>query len=184
MAIHRSANNWTLQRRFFASFVPILDFIHALSYVFAAALTGRSFAVGWACYEQWIQWVWQGQVIKVIAALQERQAEVGFPADDDIESSPPKVVDRTLRYLQNQQDKMRYDEYRQQGLPVTSSHIESVVKQINQRVKGTEKFWSEDGSEDMLQLRADYLSDGEPLQQFCQRRQDSATGQRRHRRVG
>jgi hypothetical protein len=179
-----SANNWTLQRRFFASFVPILDFIHALSYVFAAAFTGRNFAVGWACYEQWIQWVWQGQVTKVIAALQERQAEVGFPADDDIESSPPKVVDRTLRYLQNQQDKMRYDEYRQQGLPVTSSHIESVVKQINQRVKGTEKFWSEDGSEDMLQLRADYLSDGEPLQEFCQRRQATATGQRRHRRVG
>jgi len=26
-----SANNWTLQRRFFGSFVPVLDFIHALS---------------------------------------------------------------------------------------------------------------------------------------------------------
>jgi hypothetical protein len=26
-----SSNNWTLQRRFFGSFVPILDFIHALS---------------------------------------------------------------------------------------------------------------------------------------------------------
>ena len=179
-----SANNWTLQRRFFASFVPILDFIHALSYVFAAALTGRSFAVGWACYEQWIQWVWQGQVAKVIAALQERQAEVGLPAKDDAESSPPKVVERTLRYLQNQQDKMRYDEYRRQGLPITSSHIESVVKQINQRVKGTEKFWSEEGSEAILQLRADYLSDGEPLQEFQRRRQAAATGQRPHRRAG
>jgi hypothetical protein len=179
-----SANNWTLQRRFFASFVPILDFIHALSYVFAAALTARSFAVGWACYQQWIQWVWQGQVAKVIAALQERQLEVGLPAEDDTESSAAKVVDRTLRYLQNQQDKMRYDEYRQQGLPITSSHIESAVKQINQRVKGTEKFWSEDGSEAILQLRADYLSDGEPLQDFWQRRQAGATGQRPHRRTG
>src|SRR5262249_2386445 len=27
-----SANHWSLQRRFFGSFVPILDFIHALSY--------------------------------------------------------------------------------------------------------------------------------------------------------
>jgi hypothetical protein len=179
-----SANNWMLQRRFFASFVAILDFIHALSYVFAAAVAGRSFAVGWACYQQWIQWVWQGQVARVIAALQERQVEVGLPADEDAESSPAKVVDRTLRYLQNQQDKMRYDEYCQQGLPITSSHIESVVKQINQRVKGTEKFWSEDGSEAILQLRADYLSDGEPLQDFWQRRQAAATGQRRHRRAG
>lgn len=45
-----SANNWRLQRRFFGSFVPILDFIHALSYVFAAAMAGRRFAAGWACY--------------------------------------------------------------------------------------------------------------------------------------
>src|SRR5215468_1514289 len=52
-----SANNWTLQRRFFGSFVPILDFIHALSYVFAAATAGRKFAEGWACYREWISWV-------------------------------------------------------------------------------------------------------------------------------
>src|SRR5262249_3710580 len=31
-----SANHWRLQRRFFGSFTPILDFIHALSYVYAA----------------------------------------------------------------------------------------------------------------------------------------------------
>ena len=41
-----SANNGTLRRRFFGSFVPILDFIHALSYVFAAAMAGRRFAGG------------------------------------------------------------------------------------------------------------------------------------------
>ncbi len=62
-------NNWKLRRRFFGSFVPILDFIHALSYVFAAAMAGRKFGVGWACYREWIAWVWQGQVARVIAAL-------------------------------------------------------------------------------------------------------------------
>ena len=36
-----SDNNWTMWRNHFSSFVPILDFIHALSYVFAAALAGR-----------------------------------------------------------------------------------------------------------------------------------------------
>jgi hypothetical protein len=179
-----SANNWTLQRRFFGSFVPILDFIHALSYVFAAAMAGKNFALGWTCYQQWIRWVWQGQVALVIAALETRQAEVGLPAKDESETSPRVVVDRTLRYLRNHQDKMHYDQYRQQGLPITSSHVESVVKQINQRVKGTEKFWSEEGSEAVLQLRADYLSDGQPLETFWQRRQAAATGQRRYRRAG
>jgi len=61
--------------------------------------------------------------------------------------------------------------------------MESVVKQINQRVKGTEKFWSEEGSEALLQLRADQLSDGEPLEAFWKRRQAASTGQRRYRRA-
>ena len=179
-----SANNWTLQRRFFGSFEPILDFIHALSYVFAAATAGRKFAAGWACYREWIRWVWQGKVGLVIAALHERQAELGLPGKDETETSPRQVVSKTVMYLENHQDKMKYDAYRKDGLPITSSLMESAVKQINQRVKGSEKFWSEPGSEAVLQLRADQLSDGEPLAAFWQRRQAAATGQRRYRRTG
>ena len=62
-----------------------------------------------------------------------------------------------------------------------SSHVESVIKQINYRVKGTEKFWSESGAEAILQLRADYLSDTKPLREFWRRRQAAMTGQRRYR---
>jgi hypothetical protein len=179
-----SANNWKLQRRFFASFVPILDFIHALSYVFAAALAGRKFAAGWVCYRQWIGWVWQGDVSLVIAALQQRQTELGLPEKGESETSPRQVVSKTLTYLRNQQDKMKYADYRRAGLPITSSLMESTVKQIGERVKGTEKFWSERGSEPILQLRADQLSDGEPLEEFWDNRQAAATGQRPYRRVG
>lgn len=179
-----SANHWRLQRRFFGSFVPILDFIHALSYVYAAATAGRPRAAGWACYRQWIGWVWQGRVAAVLAALQARQAELGLPEEDEAETSPRPVVARALTYLRNQQGKMRYDEYRRQGLPLTSSLMESVVKQVNRRVKGTEKFWSEDGAEAILQLRADQLSDDQPLETFWQRRQEAATGQRSYRRAG
>lgn len=128
--------------------------------------------------------MWQGRVAEVVAALEVRQAELGLPEEDEPETSPRRLVAQTLTYLRNHQDKMHYDDYRRQGLPITSSHVESVVKQINHRVKGTEKFWSEDGSEAVLQLRADYLSDGEPLEAFWQRRQEAATGQRRYRRVG
>jgi hypothetical protein len=177
-----SANNWTVQRRFFGSFVPILDFIHALSYVFAAATAGQKFAQGWACYREWIGWVWQGKVSLVIAALSQRQAELGLPGKDEAETNPRQVVSKTLTYLENHQDKMHYDAYRKDGLPISSSLMESAVKQINQRVKGSEKFWSEAGSEAVLQLRADQLSDGEPLADFWQRRQATATGQRRYRR--
>jgi hypothetical protein len=98
--------NWTLHKRSFAQFVPILDFIHALSYVYAAATAGQTEEVGWACYQKWIQWVWQGQVAQVIAALAERQRQIGIPDQSDGPTTPRRVVAKTLTYLQNHQDKM------------------------------------------------------------------------------
>jgi hypothetical protein len=178
-----SENNWTIWRNYFSSFVPILDFIHALSYVFAAAMAGRKFAEGWSIYEQWIRWVWRGEVAQVIAALAQRQLELGLPQEDDGETSARQVVAQALTYLQNHQSQMKYAEYRQQGLPITSSYVESAVKQFNQRVKGTEKFWSEEGAEAILQLRADHLSDDEPLGRFWQTRQAEQTGQRPYRKA-
>jgi hypothetical protein len=178
-----SENNWTMWRNHFSSFVPILDFIHALSYVFASATAGRSFADGWSCYVRWIEWMWQGQVEQIIAELAARQSELGMPAQDEADTSPRQVVARALTYLQNHKDKMRYADYRCQGLPIMSSYVESAVKQFNFRVKGTEKFWSEVGSEGVLQLRADDLSDDEPLPAFWQRRQTASTGQRPYRQA-
>jgi hypothetical protein len=172
-----SDNVWTVWRNHFSSFVPILDIIHAISYLFAAALAARTFAVGWPCYERWITWAWQGDVAKVIVELAQRQAELGLPAKEDGETHPRVVVSTALGYLQHHQDKMRYQDYRRQGLPITSSYVESAVKQFNQRVKGTEKFWTEAGAEALLQLRADYLGTPDVIADFWQTRQDNATGQ-------
>jgi hypothetical protein len=150
--------------------------------VFAAAVAGKTFAAGWTCYQAWITLVWQGKVGEVITALQGRQAELGVPGAEEPETSPAQVVSKTLSYLENHQDKMKYAEYRREGLPITSSLMESAVKQINQRVKGSEKLWSEAGSEPVLQLRADQISDEAILEDFWQGRQAAATGQRPYRR--
>ena len=74
---------------------------------------------------------------------------------------------------------MKYAEYRRAGLPITTSHVESTIKQMNHRVKGSEKFWSESGAEAILQLRADLLSETAPLDDFWDRRQANITGERR-----
>jgi hypothetical protein len=173
---------WRVWQARFSSYVPILDFIHAMSYVYAAAKALAADPVaGWTLYAKWITWVWQGQVSQVIAELQSWQGQHGQPAKGEAETSPRSVGNKTLKYLVNNQDKMKYDEYRTQGLPIVSSLVESMVKQIGRRVKGTEKFWGEEGAEAILQLRADYLSDGEVMEQFWQRRQATATGQRSYR---
>jgi hypothetical protein len=174
--------NWGIWERNFKhlKFVPILDFIHALTYVYAAAMAGRTAEEGGPVYLRWITCVWQGQVSQVITELAARSAELGPPPADASETDPRQIVAGTLGYLANQQSRMNYAEYRRQGLPVTSSHIESTVKQINRRVKGSEKFWTAEGGEALLQLRADQLSDTQPLSVYWQRRARSATGTRHY----
>jgi hypothetical protein len=173
-------SNWGIYEREFKhqGYIPILDFIHALTYVFAAAMAGRSREEGGVFYVRWITWVWQGEVVRVIAELAQRAVELGAPPPDAAETDPRQIVAKTLTYLTNQQSRMNYPSYRQAGLPITSSHIESTVKQINQRLKGSEKFWSESGGEALLQLRADQLSDTAPMLMFWIRRAQRATGTR------
>ena len=66
---------------------------------------------------------------------------------------------------------MKYPEYRQQGLPTTSALMESLVKEINIRVKGTEKFWNDGASgEAILQIRAAALGDDDRLTEFLSNR--------------
>lgn len=177
------AANWGIWKREFKhlGFVPILDFIHALTYVFAAALAGRARGEGGPVYLRWITWVWQGEVTRVIAELASRAVELGAPPADAAETDPRQIVAETLTYLINQQSRMNYPVYRRLGLPLTSSHIESTIKQMNQRVKGSEKFWTQQGGEALLQLRADQLSDTAPLDVFWIRRARKATGTRNYR---
>jgi hypothetical protein len=172
--------NWTIWEKHFKhlKFVPILDFIHALTYVYASAMAGRRNDEGWPIYTRWIRWIWEGQVATVIAQLAERQKELGLPPEDASETDPRQIVCDALTYLQNQQARMKYPEYRKQGLPITSSHMESTIKQLNERIKGSEKFWSGRGGEAVLQLRADMLSDSEPLVPFWAARATAATGTR------
>jgi len=164
--------NWTIQRKHFSHATPILDLMHALSYAFSAALAVPEKDV----YRRWADWIWRGEVDRVISALRERQLQIGPPPAEASPTDPRKRVDRALTYYEYHRLRMNYPEYRRLGLPLTSSHIESTIKQINRRVKGTEKFWSQSSSEAVLQLRADYLSDSAPLVSFRLRHQASQTG--------
>jgi hypothetical protein len=175
---------WTLWQQHFKpfGFVAILDIIHALTYVYAAATAGQSRGAGWEVYVRWITWIWQGQVTQVLAELSQRQQDLGLPTEAEGSTSVRRIVSEALTYLQNQSGKMNYPEYRKQGLPITSSHIESTVKLLNHRVKGSEKFWSEAGAEALLQLKADTLSDTGHWNHFWHARPSTLTGARTYAR--
>ena len=163
-----SSTNWGVWRKYFSDYTPILDFVHALMYVYAAAMAGRSANEGWLHYRDWAQWLWSGEIDRLLAAIQQRCQELGVPEEKET-GTPRAQVASSWEYLTNQRQRMKYNEYRQQGLPMTSSPIESTIKQINRRIKGTEKFWSE-GADPMLHLVADRLSQTNVTDKFWHRR--------------
>jgi hypothetical protein len=165
-----SETNWSVWRQSFSHFTPILDFVHALMYVYAAAMSGRPPNEGWSDYCLWAQWLWKGEADPLLAALARRQQELGLPEPKET-GTPRAQVAKSLTYLTNQRQRMKYDEYRKQGLPITSSLIESTIKQINRRIKGTEKFWDE-GADPMLHLVADRFSQTSAAAKFWSRRLD------------
>lgn len=164
--------NWSIWRKHFHRATPILDLMHALSYAWSAAQVVAESGT----YRQWLEWIWKGEVTRVIAALRAQQQRLGAPPKNAPADDPRERIDRALTYYTNNQERMNYPQYRCQGLPLTSSHIESTIKQINRRVKGTEKFWCRESGDAVLQLRADYLSDRQPMTAFWHRWQASQTG--------
>ena len=164
---------WLIHRVFFPTFEPIVDFVHVLTHVYLAAkaLGGGADAV-WERYLCWATACWQGRAAEVLEKL--RQAHSGMtPPVEDREKKPADpyhVISKTIVYFEHNQPRMDYPRYRQQGLPVNSGRVESLIKQFNRRVKGTEKFWNEDQAETILQLRAAQLSEDGRLSEHLKKR--------------
>ena len=103
--------------------------------------------------------------------MRQHQQSLGLAPKDCDEKDPRKVLAEAITYFQNNASRMDYPRYRQQGLPLTSAHMESFVKEMNYRVKGTEKFWNDGPSaEAILQLRAAKLRDDERLKRHMRSR--------------
>jgi hypothetical protein len=170
--------NWTLYELHLLAwgFLGILDFLHLLAYLYAAAhaVAGKASVAAWKLYERWLRWAWGGQVKQLLAGLRSGSAKLGPPPPGCSEDDPRQVVADAVGYVENNRSRMDYPHYRRLGLPISSAPVESVVKQVNRRMKGTEKFWVEGGAEALLQVRAAYLSEDDRVSRYWARPRPSA----------
>lgn len=162
---------WSVWERYFKQlgYVGILDFIHLLSYVYALAMAvGGHPDAGWRLHVQWITALWKGQAADVLAQWRALAEKLEIPLDKALpDHDPRRPVQRGITYLQNNLSRVDYPRYRRLGLPVTSTLMESLVKEFNLRVKGTEKFWNDpEGAEAILTVRAALLSEDDRFNQF------------------
>jgi hypothetical protein len=164
--------NWSIWKEHFRGFTPILDFIHPLSYLFLAArAVHTSPDDAWSQYLVWMRGCWQGEIGQVLDELQQWQAKIGAPPPETPETDPRQIVATTIGYLEHNRRRMKYPAYRRAGLPVTTAWMESLVKEVNYRVKGTEMYWNDpEGAEAILQVRAAALCDDDRLSKHLQQR--------------
>jgi hypothetical protein len=169
--------NWKLQERHFTGFVPIADFLHVLCYVYRAAWAlAADEGKRWGQYVQWLRVCWQGRVAEVIGQLRDWQGRIGRPppGEELAATDPRRVVAEALSYFGHNEGRMKYPEYRRAGLPVTSSLVESLVGEVNARVKSKQKYWNRGaGAEAILQLRAAVLSEDGRLDRYLTERPGS-----------
>ena len=166
--------NWKLHATHFPDFVAVADFVHPLGYVYDAAtvLTPED---PWPLHLRASTACWQGRVSDVINELRAWQAAHPMPRDERLPDEDPRsIVQTTVTYLENNRPRMDYPAYRREGLPVSSSLVESLIKEMNFRVKGTEKFWNRpQGAENILQIRAAALCDDDRLSRWIMNRPGS-----------
>ena len=116
-----------------------------------------------------MRWAWSGRVEERLAALRPTSQRLGVPPPGSPEEDTRRVAAEAVGYVENNRGRMDYPRYRRLGLPVSSAVVESTIKRINRRIKGTEKFWLEGGAEAVLQLRAAHLREDDRVEDYWSR---------------
>lgn len=172
-ALHFPAPDW----------YQVLDFLHLMTHLYAGACAvyGKDTKEAWELYKRLVRKAWQGAVGSVIRMLENQVQRIGQPPDGTGGDDPRKIVSLTLDYARRNAHRMDYPTYRKLGLPISSAPVESLIKQFNQRVKGTEKFWHRSRLEAVLQSRAAYLSQDGRAKRFWDKRKPTgrAAGKKR-----
>lgn len=151
----------TIADQHFTHAVRIVDWYHASQHLHdvAKAAHPHEESKQTEIWEQFKSWLWNGQFDTLLAELKSLSEKAGQPPAMCMETDPRKVLSRNVGYFERHRHRMDYARYRKNGWPVGSGVVESGVKLFNKRMKGTEQFWSTQGAEAVMALRAGWLSE-------------------------
>jgi hypothetical protein len=149
-----------LRAMHFPQAAGIIDWYHAKEHIHNSAKAAFGTTSDSECWVQEVgDLLWNGQLKDVIAAIKKQSDKKGPPPKGASDSDPRVILHRDVGYFTKNRAEMDYPTYRARGWPIGSGVAEGSVKIFGKRLKGSEKFWNIEGSEEMLALCALYLSE-------------------------
>ncbi|MCP4422257.1 MAG: ISKra4 family transposase [Chloroflexi bacterium] len=147
---------WRLfDERFQPYAIGVLDFYHAAQNVWSGVkvwLDGRTLR----CHEWFTDArhrLRHGQANDLLDDIKAASTLPGLPG------SAEKALTKLYNYLKKHQDHIKYDRFKEMGVPIGSGLVESTCKWlIQQRFKGVGMRWSEDGFNHLLHLRLAWVN--------------------------
>lgn len=140
---------WNIVRDNFPDAIQILDWFHAsehLAPVAQQAFSDETTRSQWI--EQMRQLMWDGKIDDLITACRSLA-----------QTHPHPEIERTANYFDTHRQRMRYDQFRAEGLQIGSGTIESAAKQIGlMRMKVPGARWNLPNAIHIAKARASFLS--------------------------
>jgi hypothetical protein len=142
---------WKLIEKHFPHAVQIVDWYHASEYL--PPMAEAAFGWGTEKYQNWLEnarsLLWEGRIADLILACQQLDAF----------ALAKQAVHQAVTYFTNNQKRMDYARFRQQGYFIGSGTVESGGKQISGlRLKRAGARWTEQGAVATAKARAAWLS--------------------------
>jgi Uncharacterised protein family (UPF0236) len=139
---------WKLVEHYFPDAVQIVDWYHACQYFYPLA---EALFSSEQQQEAWLaemkDLLWQGQAATILQRCRRLPKKVRRPAN------------QLISYYTNNQERMRYAEFRQQQYLIGSGTVESSCKQIvTMRLKRAGARWSKSGASATAKARCAWLS--------------------------
>jgi len=149
-----------IRERCFPHAAFILDWAHAVEHLYECALARwgpGAQADDW--FERQKEHLWHGRVSAVLGQVTRLAKALGDAPKSALPSDPRRILARNAEYFRTNRAGMDYPTFRRKGWPIGSGIIESTIKVVGKRMKGTEKHWTMQGAQHTLQVQTHLISD-------------------------
>jgi len=166
---------WDYQRQYLKRAVCIVDVFHVIEYLWDAAYCfhEKHSRAAEKMVEHYLPMLIEGRVSYIIGSLHRKRSKLKGTAK-------PKQLDRVLKYLRNNKQHMKYDEYLREGYPIGSGVVEGACRHlVRDRMERTGMKWEIEGARAMLNTRSVYVNKdwNEMIEHYIRKEQHRLYGQ-------